>query len=500
MSKLAWAGACCAFFALPGLASAQGDPPPDADAAPQPQPQPPPEAAPPVRAEPERANAYPPAVGSAPDEYEEASATRDNVERVLTTTASDVPERFVLWRSDSGDEFIKPIVQMSTLMVLYVPTSNVNPDLTWRTSSLLLARLGFEGKLFEHLTFRTLFERNLGYTLARNGPVGTSVWEGTASLQARENYLRFSYEGFSITGGIFPDPASVDYISQNVLDGFGMDPYVRDPLLVTGFNQGQGFMLRYNWRWLTVGVSYTGGNPLTSSLAFGFGGDVSSLGTLFTAPLRALSNGIPGSDIHMNLINPSVTFETEYFDIKAGAQLYFVDVDVTTEDDVKLRGYNLRATWRLKLVDDDVQLFGTGAYRQNDQLNIREVEFLRCSPEDPRPPGECTPEGFEGMSFGGGLDVTFGFVGLDELSVGGMYYWIRSDLGTVGIVGDEPGMLDFVPNRLTSEYINIGLTWFPYPPNFSIGARWARSTAEATVSDARFKYTDSFILSMRLII
>lgn len=469
MRELVRAWAWCALLLLPGVASAQDD------------------AAPP----------------DPPDAYEER--TRDSVERVLTTTDAAVPRRFVLWQSESGDEFIKPIVQMSSLLVGYVPASDVNRELAWRSSTLLLARIGFEGQLFKYVTFRTLFERNLGYTLGRNGPVGTSVWEGTASLQARENYLRFAYAGFSITGGIFPDPASVDFISQNVLDAFGMDPYVRDPLLVTGFNQGQGLMLRYtmpgSWDWLTVGVSYTGGNPLTSSLAFGFGGDVSNLGSLFTAPLRTLANGIPGSDIHMNLINPSVTVDTDVFDLKLGAQLYFVDVDVTTDEDVRLRGYNLRGTTRVSFLDEDIQFFGTFAFRENDQINVRELEFLRCSPEDERPPGECAPEAFRGVSFGVGADLSFGFVGIPELSVGGMYYWIRSDLGTVGVpVPDMPGEIDFVSNDLTTEYINVGLTWFPFPPNFSIGARWARSTADTTVNEPRLKITDSFILSMRLII
>ena len=37
--------------------------------------------------------------------------------------------------------------------------------------------------------------------------------------------------GLALTGGIFPDPASIDFVSANMLDSFGMDPYVRDPLL-----------------------------------------------------------------------------------------------------------------------------------------------------------------------------------------------------------------------------------------------------------------------------
>ncbi|MEM9194862.1 MAG: hypothetical protein AAGF12_37130, partial [Myxococcota bacterium] len=246
---------------------------------------------------------------------------RDATIRTLETSEAPTPT-FTFW--EDGEDFIKPVIQLSATMVGYFPTAREGAtDLAFRLSTLALARFGLEGELFGFLTFRSVFERNIGYSLARNGPVGTGVWEGTASLQPRENYLRIEQWGLSLTGGIFRDPASVDYISDNVLDNFGMDPYVRDPLLLTGFNQGQGVMLRYGFDFvepndagprarLTGGLSFTGGNPLTSSLAFSFGGDASSLGSLFTAPFRALSNGLPGSDIHMLMVSPSVSFESEY--------------------------------------------------------------------------------------------------------------------------------------------------------------------------------------------
>ena len=291
-----------------------------------------------------------PRIAMAEDDDAANSRARQQLQRTLVTAGSDPVDAFAIWRSeDDKSLFIKRVIMLSASIVTYLPSSDVDDDLAVRISTLALARFGLEGRPFPFLTFRSVFERNLGYALARNGPVGTSIWEGTSSLQARENYIRLQYAGFDLTGGIYRDPNTVDFVSDNVLDSFGMDPFVRDPLLLSGFSQGQGAMLRYVHSFsddmrLTGGLSFTGGNPLTTSLAFGFGGDVSSLGTLFTAPLRALSNGIPGSDIHLLTITPSLGFESRPFSVRLAFQYFDVDPDATSEEDARLNGWNARAT------------------------------------------------------------------------------------------------------------------------------------------------------------
>ncbi|CAN0563991.1 unnamed protein product, partial [Laminaria digitata] len=276
----------------------------------------------------------------------------------MASTDTEVPRAFVLYENKEIGAFIKPVLQLSSTVVGYIPKrAGDTGSLSGRTSTLVLARFGVEGKVTDWISFRSVFERNIGFSLARNGPVGTSVWEGTASLQARENYIRLERWGFELTGGIVPDPASIDFIAYNTLDLFGMDPYVRDPLLVSGFNQGQGLLLRYS-RWgATAGLAFTGGNPLTSSSSFGFGGAVSSLGTLFSAPLRALASGLPGSDIHVLLFSPSLSYAHKYFDIKMAAQFYRVDIDLTNDEDPTLTGQNLRATAQAKLLDNMLRVF-----------------------------------------------------------------------------------------------------------------------------------------------
>lgn len=397
----------------------------------------------------------------------EPSDASEMVGRVLSTE-NGAPRQFVIWQD--GQSFIKPVIQISALGVGYIPHSDVSESLSGRLSTLALARFGFEGELFGFLSFRSVFERNLGYSLSRNGPVGTSVWEGTASLQARENYIRIHRWGLALTGGIFRDPASVDYVSDNILDAFGMDPYVRDPLLVSGFSQGQGAMLRYSTHGLTAGLSFTAGNPLTSSLAFGFGGDVSALGTLFTAPLRALSSGIPGSDIQMYVVSPSLTYEHEVFDIKLATQIYRVDVDLSSDNDLRLSGYNLRGTARVKLLDEQLIFFAGGSYRANEQLAVPDLSTRK--------------DDYSGVLVNGGFDVRFG-----DFGAGASYYWIRSTLGPT---------TDF-----TNHYLNVGATYWLRDPNVSVGLRWARTMTDFDtdpVTVPRLKATDSIILSLRLLI
>lgn len=402
---------------------------------------------------------------------EEAPApTRPQVDRVLSTVEDEAQPSFVFWESERFNSFIKPMIQVSSSLVGYFPNSSTNPDLANRASTLLLVRLGFEGQLFRYITFRVGFERNIGFSLARNGPVGTGVWEGTASMQSLENYVQLSRWGVSLTGGIFLDPPSLDYISENILGLLGKDPYVREPLLMSGMNQGQGVRLSYTWRGLSVGFSYTGGNPLTSSLAYGFGGDVTASGSLYRAPLRDFTLGFPGSNIHMNVLSPSVSFENDFIGIRAAAQIYFVDADVTIEDDLSLFGYNFRGSMQVVLLDGMLRFFAGGSYRQNQQLAIPDLTTYR-------------PDAFKGFVVSGGFDFSY-----RDFSIGGNYFFVWNTPST--------------RNTTTTHYVNVGATYWFFRPYVSIGLRWGRSMQrrESTTADPTSVDTDSAILSLRLLI
>lgn len=405
-----------------------------------------------------------------PDRPEVSAASRPSQPRVLATADQPVQRAFVMYENREIGAFIKPVLQLSSTLVRFIPfRAGDNDTLSGRTSTLVLARFGVEGKIADWISFRSVFERNIGFSLARNGPVGTSVWEGTASLQARENYIRLKRWGFELSGGIVPDPASVDFISDNTLDLFGMDPYVRDPLLVSGFNQGQGFLLRYS-RWgATLGLAFTGGNPLTSSSSFGFGGQVSALGTLFSAPVRAIASGVPGSDIQLMLFSPSLTYENRWFDVKVALQIYDVDIDLTQEDDRALSGYNVRATAQVKPLKDMLRIFVSGALRSNQQIVITDVTMQ-------------LDNDFSAAVFAAGLDFDYG-----DFSIGGQYYWIRTEATEA--------------NALFNQYINVGATYWLWERSVSAGVRWAHSRIDSENEDLpNLTDTHSVIGSLRILL
>jgi len=426
-------------------------------------------------------NSSPPSDQWADGELAEDPKLGTGVDRFLSTADQAVKPEFQIWKDDRLQSFIKPVIQMSSSMVFYTPQSEAEvSEFASRLSTLLLARIGFEGELFGFLTFRSVFERNLGFTIARNGPVGTSVWEGTASWQARENYIRLHKWGLSLTAGIVPDPASLDYISENILDNFGMDPFVRDPLLISGFNQGQSVLLRYELGDFAAGFGFTGGNPLVSSLSFGFGGEVNQFGTLFSAPLRALANGLPGSNIHLNLFSPSVMYEDDTFGLKLAGQFYVIDNDVTQEEDVELTGYNLRATGRLALLDGNLRFYATGAFRQNDRVQLPDTS-------------ELNEDSYRGVVAAGGFDFDFALLGIPRLGIGGNYYFVYQLL-------QEDFQDSGVDNDFTFHYINVGLTYWLWDDVVSSGFRWARLMSDSSVESLQplFTAADSLILSLRL--
>lgn len=426
-------------------------------------------------------------------------------DRLISTAADPVPPRFRIWTDEAYEAFIKPVIQVSSSVVLYRPiTDRDNVEYTERVSTLLLSRIGFEGSLFGFLDFRTLFERNLGFQLTPNGPTGTSVWEGNASWQARENYLRLHHAGLSLTAGIAPDPATVDYVSNHVLDSFGMDPFVRDPLLISGFSQGQSVLLRWapagsfdfarNVEGLTLGVGLTSGNPLVSSLSVGFGGEVNRLGSIFDNPRRAINNGLPGSNIQMTVLTPSLSYERDFGPVELGArfagQWYWVDPDITQREDAQLRGTNFRGTVLLSTLDGNIRLFGSAALRENDNADLDDATRL-------------SDEVFYSELLSGGLDIGFAFLDvpvLENLGFGGSYYRIYRRLSEA----DPDAMNEDlrVPDDFVFHYVNVGLTYTLFPEVLYTGFRYSRFMAEASREGSApvIHTANNFILSLRLVI
>ncbi|MEO1333382.1 MAG: hypothetical protein AAFV32_07645 [Myxococcota bacterium] len=407
----------------------------------------------------------------------------------------DTPsQRFRIKASETSTAYIKPILWISSSAVHFSPDLETNENQADRVSTLILTRFGFQGALIDtpelKVTFKSEFERNVGFVSGSRGPVGTGVWEGIAALQARENYIRLQAPiiddlwSIDFAGGIVADPASIDFVPISTLDLFGMDPYVRDPLLLSGFDQAQGFLLRSSLDLddmgkFTVGQHFTAGNPLTTTLSFSFGGNVSTFGTLFLSPFADFSNSnIPGSNIHLMTYSPSLTYESKYFDVRSAAQFYWVDLDFDSDTDTSLRGHNLRATAQVKLLDSSVRVFGGISDRRNQQSAVPDITIR-------------AEDDFEATIWNAGLEVDAGelfrranIADMNSLLIGGGYYQFDSDTGA---------------NTADSEFINIAATYWILPDTLATGIRYGRVSNDTSAS-AALADTESFFLSLRMFI
>lgn len=388
--------------------------------------------------------------------------------------------RFVLWRDDATGAYVKPIIWVSAGAVGYFPrVQGGNDNLQDRFSTLVMSRFGFEGAVNRWASFKLQFQRDLGFQTG-TGPAGTGVWEGTASIQARENYVNLHRWGLTLIAGIATDPASIDFISSHVLDFFGADPYTRDPLLFSGFNMSQGVLLRYNDPILPAlnlpgkivyGFHITSGNPLTTSLSYGFGGNVSALGTLYTAPLRAFAVGAPGSNIHVTTMSPSLTYEVDFaknvgLDIRLAAQFYQVNVDTASTTDAHLTGANYRGSMRLRL--PYVNVFGNLSRRTNQQLPI---------PDITRRQGD----GYESTVWSSGAEFNYG-----DFGIGGHYSSV---------------MQEFVESqRLTMKYMNVAASYAIVRDYVGVTLRYAQLLNDSRGLTSLPIDSRSVILSLHLTI
>ncbi|MGC4120830.1 MAG: hypothetical protein QM765_40890 [Myxococcales bacterium] len=365
--------------------------------------------------------------------------------------------------------YVKPILGLAGGLNLELQRNRqidgTYEDLEPIKTALAMVIFGVEGRLRDWASIHLEFRRDAGN-------YGTSVWEGTISLTALDNYLRFEHWGFKLAGGIVSDPASVDYFSSHMTDLFMADALSRTPLLMSGYDRGQGVILQYTWNGLTAGLFFSAGNPLASTASFGFGGNVSSMGSLIDYPRRSISNGNPLSGMELDVLAPSVMFESKYFEAKANVQFHWVNTNTEDKSDVGLQGELYRISVKGKLWNNHLQPFGNFAYRRNDMI-------LQSSPPDPT---QKDPNDSMALVASGGLDVNpWGNSGL-----GANYAYVRSKTGTLPIS--------------EQHYLNFGATWWIID-NASVSLRYAKliTMTGGRVGDG-VKDKDAFYLVLRLVV
>ncbi|MBI5543736.1 MAG: hypothetical protein HY901_07615 [Deltaproteobacteria bacterium] len=378
------------------------------------------------------------------------------------------PPAWAMYYNLETGTYVKPILGISGGLNLELPR-NKKPDGTAEplervTTALALAIVGVEGRLHDWATLHLEFRRDAGN-------YGTSVWEGTVSITSLDNYLRLEHWGFKLAGGIVSDPASMDFFSVHMTDLFMADSLSRTPLLYSGYNRGQGLLAQYEWNGLTAGLFFSAGSPLSTTLSYAFGGNVSGVGSLITVPGRGMENGNPAPGFEFDALCPSLSFDSSHFSARANVQLHWVNLNNRSEEDVGLRGELYRFGVKGKVWQDRIQPFFNLAYRRNDMIDQNTVD-----------PTTLDPKSFQSMVVSGGIDLNL----LGASGVGANYAYVRR----------KQGALD------TSEwhYLNFGATYW-LVDSVSVSLRYSKLM---TFTDGRVADNnpdkDSFFLVLRLVI
>ncbi len=341
-----------------------------------------------------------------------------------------------------------------------------------RVSTFALSRFGVTARYGKYVSAESELMAAGGIGLH-----GTSAYEGQAALQVRQQVLRFGNETWKLEAGRLIDPASVDFFSAHVAESFLQDTATRDPLLFTGYNLGNG--VRGEWEFvpgLRAALTFNAGNPVSTTSSLMIGGSFPPFERFYTQPYQAVSQGannFPDDTFHIMVVTPSFLVDTKYVDARAAVQLFDVDPNTGDRNNDHIRGYNGRATVRVKLLDGMLTPFANIAYTRNDTVFANDLS-------------KRSGDRYQSIDYGGGIDFNWArrFQCAHDCAdgVGLQYENVQFQTGE-GLV-------------TTQRYANLGATvWLA--PNLSIGARlaiWSYEPEGAAATGER-----SGIVAMRFI-
>jgi hypothetical protein len=272
-----------------------------------------------------------------------------------------------------------------------------------RFVTLALSRFGFTGEFGRHVYVMSSFEASFGKH-------GSSVWEGQAAFQIREQMLGLRWWKLGLEAGRLLDPASVDFYSAHVADLLMQDPFTHTPLLESGYNLGYGVQGRFEpVRGLRIAVNFNAANPASMTSSYLVEGKFSHglyerLHDFAAASIADSADKSPTANLHMLMLTPSVLYRNSIVEAQVAAQLFWVNMDTNVPaNDPNLEnspdilfGVNARAGVRLHLFGEKLQPFANVSY-----LNQQMPDYLN------HPLWLWPGNNWTVITFTGGLDYNF---------------------------------------------------------------------------------------------
>jgi hypothetical protein len=284
-----------------------------------------------------------------------------------------------------------------------------------RFTTVALSRLGLRGTFGESLAVESEIELNAG-------PYGTSVWEGQAAIQVRNQLLRLTEGGLRVDVGRVTDEASLDYFSAFAVGNMLLtDDLARFPLLVSGFNRGNGVLVRYELvDGLNVGATLNAGNPTSSTSTVMVGGTFPPFARFYEVPWSNVgrdARGFPTASFHAMLASPAITLDTDVLGAQAELQAFRIDTNTNSEQDEPIQGFNVRGGLQGRIAGGRFRPFVNGSRIVNDVV-------------DPNNTAQLSGVQYVAVTASAGADLALS----NRFGIGAQGVWIREQQGSDGTV------------------------------------------------------------------
>jgi len=308
-----------------------------------------------------------------------AEARQDDGERPQTITE----------QASRSDHKIRPFLSLVGGGQYETLQPKPGDDRQDRAVTLALSRVGLLGELPRGFSIESEFELNAG-------PHGTSVWEGQAAIQVRNQLVRFQRRGIRVDLGRMTDDSSLDFFSAHVLDQLLTDSFTRPTLLASGFNRGQGVMARYEvLPGLHPGLTVNMANPTSTTASLVLGGTYAPFSRFYFAPHQQVgrdASKFPADEYHIIVVTPSLVYRSAWLEAQTALQVFRADTNTSSTKDQPIDGYNVRAGLAVSLLGGHLRPFANVSFVQNEVVDADDGTRLS---------GDL----FNGMTLSGGVDV-----------------------------------------------------------------------------------------------